>query len=121
MKIPFGINFKVGKGRHSDYTYSEVSAFIEAADNIIPQSLQDEYVAFLKLCLANKAKPSTLVNVEVLKIFQSDLDNRCQIDFREDHDHDDYIIAGGEYFGRIAQKLSALTGFGVGGLNRRAT
>ena len=44
---------------------------------------------------------------EVLKVFQSDLDNRCQIDFRESHDHDDYIIAGGEYFGRVAQKLSA--------------
>jgi len=43
----------------------------------------------------------------VLKVFQSDLDNRCQIDFREGHDHDDYVIAGGEYFGRVAQKLSA--------------
>jgi|ETNvirenome_6_85_1030632.scaffolds.fasta_scaffold03386_20 hypothetical protein len=107
MNIPFGIKFKCGKGKHSDYTYSEVSAFIEGADNVAPQSLRDEYVAFLKEWLANKVKPSTLVNVEVLKVFQSDLDNRCQIDFREGHDHDDYVIAGGEYFGRVAQKLSA--------------
>jgi len=107
MNIPFGIKFKCGKGKHSDYTYSEVSAFIDGADNVAPQSLRDEYVAFLKEWLANKVKPSTLVNVEVLKVFQSDLDNRCQIDFRESHDHDDYIIAGGEYFGRVAQKLSA--------------
>ena len=38
MKIPFGINFKVGKGRHSDYTYSEVSAFIEAASREVNTS-----------------------------------------------------------------------------------
>ena len=107
MKIPFGINFKPKGGKHKDYTYAEVSCFIENAENIAPQSLQDEYISFIGEWLTGNIKPSTPIDIDVLKLFQEDLDNRCQIDFREEHDHEDDIIAGGEYFGRVAKKLEA--------------
>ena len=42
--IPFGISFR----GHRQYTLSEVENFIECADNIEPEALQNKYVAFLE-------------------------------------------------------------------------
>ena len=102
--IPFGISFR----GHRQYTLSEVENFIECADNIEPEALQNKYVAFLEEFSSWKIKPSTLVDIDVLKLFQEDVDNRAQIDFREGHwDDDPEIVAGGEYFDRISKKLKA--------------
>ena len=100
--IPFGVSFR-GK---PDYTSSEVSHFIECADNIEPQALQDQYVVFLGDFLSGKIKPSTQVDVNVMGIFYSDVDNRADIDYREGHwDDEPTILAGGKYFDSIAKKL----------------
>ena len=100
--IPFGVSFR-GK---PDYTSSEVSHFIECADNIEPQALQDQYVVFLGDFLSGKIKPSTQVDVNVMGIFYSDVDNRADIDYREGHwDDEPTIFAGGKYFDSIAKKL----------------
>ena len=102
--IPFGVSFR-GK---PDYTSSEVSHFIECADNIEPQALQDQYVVFLGDFLSGKIKPSTQVDVNVMGIFYSDVDNRADIDYREGHwDDEPTILAGGKYFDSIAKKLKA--------------
>jgi len=106
MKVKFGIKF-LGKW---DYTHSEVSNFIECADNIEPLELRNRYTDFLKLFVQKKIKPSTLVDYDVLGMFQGDIDNRAQMDFREgqydmDHDGDAKIILGGQYFDTIAKKL----------------
>ena len=102
--IPFGVSFR-GK---PDYTSSEVSHFIECADNIEPQALQDQYVVFLGDFLSGKIKPSTQVDVNVMGFFYSDVDNRADIDYREGHwDDEPTILAGGKYFDSIAKKLKA--------------
>ena len=102
--IPFGVSFR-GK---PDYTSSEVSHFIECADNIEPQALQDQYVAFLEDFLSGKIKPSTQVYFNMLCFFYSDVDNRADIDYREGHwDDEPTIFAGGKYFDSIAKKLKA--------------
>ena len=39
-------------------------------------------------------------------VFQGDLDNRADIDYREGHwDDDPNIVAGGKYFAKQAKKL----------------
>jgi hypothetical protein len=102
--IPFGVSFR-GK---PDYTSSEVSHFIECADNVGPQALRDQYVAFLEDFLSGKIKPSTQVDVDMMRFFHCDVDNRAQIDYREGHwDDEPTILAGGKYFDSIAKKLKA--------------
>jgi len=104
--IPFGVSFR-GK---PDYTSTEVLNFIECADNIEPQALQDQYVAFLEDFLSGKIKPSTQVDVDMMGIFHSDVDNRAQIDYREGHYcpvEEADIFNGGKYFDSIAKKLKA--------------
>ena len=103
--IPFGVSFR-GK---SDYTYTEVSNFIECADNIVGENnLEERYIAFLNNFLEGKIKSSTQVDLDVMQTFQGDVDNRAQIDYREDHwDDDPDILAGGKYFDSIAKKLKA--------------
>ena len=104
--IPFGISFRGQR----EYTLSEVSNFIECADNIEPVALQSQYVSFLEDFTSRKIKPSTLVDVDVLQLFQEDLDNRAQIDFREGHYDpidDREIVNGGRYFDKMSKKLKA--------------
>ncbi len=107
MKIPFGINFKLSGGKHSEYKYAEWSNWIECASSVSPDSLRDDYIQFLRDWGDGKIKKSTLVDLECLKLFQGDLDNRAQIDYREAHDHEDYIIAGGQHYDQWARKLEA--------------
>jgi hypothetical protein len=102
--IPFGLSFRGQR----EYTLSEVENFIECADNIEPVALQNQYVAFLEDFSSKKVKPSTLVDVDVLELFQGDLDNRAAIDFREGHwDHDPKVVAGGQYFDKMSKQLAA--------------
>lgn len=103
VQIPFGISFR-GK---PDYTYSEVSNFIECADNMEgPNNLEGRYIAFLKSFLGGNVKKSTLVDVDVLAEFIEDLVNRANIDYREGHwDDCPDIVAGGKYFASQAKKL----------------
>ena len=100
--IPFGLTFRGQK----NYTSSEVSHFIECADGIEPLEFRNEYIAFLEDFLAGKIKPSTQVSVDMLRVFQGDLDNRADIDYREGHwDDEPQIVAGGKYFAKQATKL----------------
>lgn len=103
-KIPFGIIMRGQK----DYVYSELSNFIECAEGIEPKSLCDSYVEFLDEFLSGNIKKSTMVDVDVLKEFRADLDNRADIDYREGHWNDEpTIYAGGKYFAKMADKLRA--------------
>ena len=103
-QISFGI---IMRGQR-DYVSSEVSNFIECADGIEPKSLCDSYVEFLEKFLEGKVKKSTMVDVDVLKEFRADLDNRADIDYREGHwDDEPTIYAGGKYFAKVANKLRA--------------
>tara|TARA_R110000823_G_C15493376_1_gene452213 strand:+ start:115 stop:456 length:342 start_codon:yes stop_codon:yes gene_type:complete len=100
--IPFGLTFRGQK----NYTFSEVSNFIECADGIEPLEFRNEYIAFLEKFLAGKIKPSTQVSVDIVRVFQGDLDNRADIDYREGHwDDDPNICAGGKYFAKQSAKL----------------
>ena len=104
--IPFGVTFRGQR----EYTLSEVSNFIECADNIEPMALQSQYISFLEDFSSKKIKPSTQVRVDVLQLFQEDLDNRAQIDFREGHYDpidDREIVNGGRYFDKMSKKLKA--------------
>ena len=108
MKTPFGINFKPKGGNHEDYKYRECSFFLEISDSIEPKSLREDYCVFVQEWLDGKIKKSTLVDLELLRLFQGDLDNRAQIDYREGHwDDDEVIFSGGEHFDRWAKKLEA--------------
>ena len=100
--IPFGLTFRGQKS----YTYSEVSNFIECADGIKPLEHRNQYIAFLEDFLSGKIKPSTQVDVDIVREFQADLNNRADIDYREGHwDDDPEIVAGGKYFAKQAKKL----------------
>lgn len=91
-----------------DYVYSELSNFIECAEGIEPQSLCDSYVKFLGEFLSGNIKKSTMVDINILKEFQADLDYRADIDYREGHWYDEpTIYSGGKYFAKIADKLKA--------------
>jgi|TARA_B100000925_G_scaffold291131_1_gene278183 hypothetical protein len=99
-QVKFGIRFTVNQ-----YAYSELSHFIQCADNI-DDSVRDRYISFLKTVLRDGIKPSTLVDVDVLEIFGSDLDNRAHMDYLEGHYEDDpYIVAGGKMFWGRYKKL----------------
>jgi len=102
--IPFGLTFRGQKS----YTYSEVSNFIECADGLSPLEYRNQYIAFLQDFLSGKIKPSTQVDVDIVREFQADLDNRADIDYREGHwDDDPEIVAGGKYFAQKATQLKA--------------
>ena len=104
ITIPFGISFR-GK---PNYTYSEICNFIECADGLSPLEYRNRYIAFLEDFLSGKIKPSTQVDVDILREFQADLDNRADMDYREGHwDDEPEIVAGGKYFARQAAKLKA--------------
>ena len=69
-------------------------------------NLKSQYVTFLNNFLDGKIKPSTQVDIDVMLVFQGDLDNRADIDYREGHwDDDPNIVAGGKYFAKQAKKL----------------
>ena len=100
--IPFGLTFRGQK----NYTYSEVSNFIECADGLEPLQYRNQYISFLNDFLSGKIKASTQVDLDIVIEFAEDLDNRANIDFREGHWEDDpSIVAGGRYFAKQATKL----------------
>jgi len=106
-QVKFGIRFTV-----NDYAYSELSNFIECTDNLDgEQNLSQRYIDFLNALLSKQVKPSTLVDVDVLRVFADDLDNRAHIDFLEGHwDDDPDIVKGGEMFYGRYNKLKQIHG-----------
>ena len=105
-KVKFGMRFTV-----NDYAYSELSNFIECADNLEgPDNLNGRYIEFIKALMASDVKPSTLVDIDVLSVFIDDLYNRALIDFIEQHDDDPEIISGGRMFMGRYTKLKEVHG-----------
>ena len=93
--------------RLTDYCYSEIAQFVECADNL--GELRDRYVAFLEDLTSRRIKKATLVDLDVLKVFIEDLENRAQIDYVEGHwDDDPSIVRGGKRFLKRAQDLRKL-------------
>ena len=69
-KIKFGVRFR----GMWDYTSDEVGSFIDHSDGIDSMELRLRYIDWLENeFLEKKVKPSTLVDVDVLKTFISDL------------------------------------------------
>ena len=108
-QIPFGISFRSKK--LEQYIFSELMNFIECSNNpdeFDEPDFAERYHALIHGILGGKIKPSTPVDLDLVKFFYNDLDNRAQIDYREDHWEDDpEITAGGEYFHQLAGKLKA--------------
>ena len=104
-KAKFGITFSI-----NDYAYSEVSNFIECADNISGEkNLCQRYLDFLNAILAKKVKPSTLVDNDVIDLFIGDLENRANIDYLEGHwDDEPHIVKGGKMFLARCNKLKSI-------------
>lgn len=107
--VPFGLVW-----RHTPYCYSEISNFQECVGNIDPQDLQDRYLKFLENF--NSIRKNTLVEKDVLQMFIADLDNRAQIDYRENHWADDReITAGGKRFDKRCRQLREIHREWLGG------
>lgn len=102
--ITFGITLNGKK----DYTCLEVENFWECADSIEPLWLMHDYRDFLQAWLNGKIKKNTLVDIDVLKLFADDLDNRADIDYREGHwDDEPSIVRGGKFFDRRAKEMKS--------------
>ena len=100
----FGIRFTINQ-----YAYSEIENLIECTDNIESANQRKRYVDFLNALACKTIKPSTLVDVDVLKLFVGDLKNRANIDYLEGHwDDEPHIVAGGKMFLRAFNKLKAI-------------
>ena len=108
-QIPFGISFRSTK--LEQYIWSELMNFIECSNNpdeFDEPDFAERYHALIRGILGGEIKPSTPVDLDLVKFFYSDLDNRAQIDYREGQWEDDpEITAGGEYFHRLSGKLKA--------------
>ena len=103
QQIKFGINFRL-----TNYAYGEVDNFIECVGGIEPIELKDRYTVFLNDLLSRKIKPSTLVDKDVLEVFQEDLSNRANIDYENGHHDDDpEIMRGGKRFYVLANQLKS--------------
>ena len=100
---PFGIVW-----RWTDYCYSEIANFEECAHGSLPPWLEERYVHFLDLFSRKLIKKSTPVPLDLLAVFIDDLDNRAQIDYREWHDHDPEIVAGGKRFDTRYRQLRSI-------------
>jgi len=102
-QVKFGIRFTL-----NSYAYAELDNFIECADGI-EDGLRQRYVEFLQALSSKQIKPSTPVDVDVLKTFIEDLEHRAQIDYIENHWEDDPdITAGGKLFLSRATKLKSI-------------
>lgn len=90
--------------RMSDYVREEFEQFIRGTIDFTPD-LASRYGLFLH---RGVFKPSTLIDLDVLKVFASDVDNRAQIDFREgNYEDDEKIMRGGKYFDGLSKKMKA--------------
>ena len=106
-QIKFGVHFR---GHWDTYTANELEKFMECSEGIEPIELKDRYLSFLDKLTLKKIKPSTLVDVDVLETFYDDLDNRVQIDYREDNldpEYDYELIQGAKYWNTVLGKFTA--------------
>ena len=94
--------------RFTDYCYSEIDNFVECAHGAFDPELEARYIQFLEDFTDRKIKKSTLVDWDVLREFILDLDNRAQIDYRERHDHEPYLVAGGKRFDTRYRQLAKI-------------
>jgi len=102
--IPFKFKFNMS----SQYNHNEISNFIECSDTVEPAELREAYCAFLEELLGGKVKPSTMVRVDVMRVFVDDIDNRAQIDYREGHwDDEPSIFRGGKFFDRRSKEMKS--------------
>ena len=100
MQVQFNYTWRM-----TDYCYSELSNFVECADGI-ESGLRERYIEFLQELSSRKVKKATPVDVDVLKTFIDDLENRAQIDYIEGHwDDEPSIVAGGKRFLQRAKQL----------------
>lgn len=106
--VPFGLVW-----RHTSYCHGEIANFIECAPGV-PDDVLDRYVAFLENF--DSVRKDTLVDKDVLREFIADLDNRAQIDYRENHWADDReITAGGKRFDKRCRQLREIHREWLGG------
>jgi hypothetical protein len=102
--IPFKFKFNMS----SQYNHNEISNFHECAGNVEPAELRGAYRAFLEELLGDNIKPSTMVRLDVMRVFVDDLDNRAQIDYREGHwDDEPSIVRGGKFFDRRSKEMKS--------------
>ena len=112
--VPFGLVW-----RHTSYCHGEIANFIECAQSAwpiagVPDDVLNRYVAFLENF--SSIKKNTLVDKDVLAEFIADLDNRAQIDYREEHWADDReITAGGKRFDKRCRQLREIHREWLGG------
>lgn len=103
QQIKFGINFRV-----TNYAYGEIDNFIQCVEGVGTVDLEERYTTFLNNLLSRKIKPSTLVDKDVLEVFQEDLANRANIDHENGHHDDDpEIMRGGKRFYVLANQLKS--------------
>ena len=102
------IAFKFKFNMSSQYNSNEISNFIECADSVEPAELREAYREFLGELLDGNVKPSTMVRLDIMRLFVDDLDNRAQIDYREGHwDDEPSIVRGGKFFDRRAKEMKS--------------
>jgi hypothetical protein len=102
--IPFKFKFNMS----SQYNHNEISNFIECADSVEPAELREAYRAFLEELLNDNIKPSTMVRLDIMRLFVDDIDNRAQIDYREGHwDDEPSIVRGGKFFDRRSKEMKS--------------
>ena len=94
--------------RFTDYCYAEIDNFVECARGAFDPEFEARYIQFLEDFTDRKIKKSTPVDKDVLREFMLDLDNRAQIDYREWHDHEPMIVAGGKRFDTRYRQLAKI-------------
>lgn len=103
MRVPFNYTWRL-----TDYCLTELDNFIECADGF-EDGLRDRYIAFLQDLSRRKIKKATEVDLDVLREFILDLENRAQIDYIEGHwDDEPSIVRGGQRFLKRAKELRKL-------------
>tara|TARA_R110000824_G_scaffold295901_1_gene484213 strand:- start:1307 stop:1843 length:537 start_codon:yes stop_codon:yes gene_type:complete len=102
-QIPFGIRMKCTR-----YAESETAQWLDGGGDAYHKEEWDVYKPFLDDFRAGKLKPTTMVDALALIIFQSDVDNRASIDYREgEWDDEPEIYNGGKWFDEKQAKLKA--------------
>ena len=95
--------------RFTDYCYSEIGNFVECVHGAFRDpEFEARYIQFLEDFTDRKIKKSTPVYKDVLREFMLDLDNRAQIDYRECHDHEPHLVAGGKRFDTRDRQLAKI-------------
>ncbi len=108
-KIPFTIKFiKTKYTKDEVYNFKTCTQESPVEGNFENEDQKQRYIQFLDDFLKNKIKPTTLVDLDIFKLFLDDLANRASIDYLEDNydiDEDPEIVKGGFYFHQKSKQL----------------